>query len=176
MARQPISTDNFCIHAHSIWGRQWFALTSGSWKEQAFNSMTVAWGSFGVMWAKPFVQVVVRPTRYTHEFMSEYETFTLCAFDEAYRHALQILGTRSGRDGDKIKASGLTPIPSTKVEAPAFDEAGLIIECHKIYTQDFDPSRFIDPDIEANYPAQDYHRVYFGEIVAITGDPCYAEP
>lgn len=129
--------------------------------------MTVAWGSLGAMWNKPFVQVVVRPVRYTYEFMERYDTFTLCAFPEAYRKALSLLGSKSGRDSDKIAESGLTPIPSTKVTAPGFAEADLIVECRKIYWDDFDPAHFLLPEIAQNYPQKDYHRVYFGEIVAI---------
>ncbi len=127
------------------------------------------------MWNKPFAQVVVRPTRYTRQFMDQYDTFTLCAFPERYRKALKLLGSKSGRDGDKIAESGLTPIAASKVAAPAFAEAELIIECRKIYWDDFKPEHFLDHKIHANYPIKDYHRVYFGEIVAILGDGRYSD-
>ena len=129
--------------------------------------MTVAWGSFGVMWNMPFAQVVVRPTRYTFEFMNRFNSFTLCAFPEKYRYALNLLGTKSGRNSNKIEESGLTPMQSQKVSAPAFQEADLVIECRKIYWQDFNAENFIDAQIEENYPQKDYHRVFFGEIVCI---------
>jgi flavin reductase (DIM6/NTAB) family NADH-FMN oxidoreductase RutF len=90
--------------------------------------MTVAWGSMGVMWGKPFAQVVVRPVRYTFEFMEQYDSFTLCAFPAEYRQTLLMLGTKSGRDGDKIAESGLTPVVSANVAAPGFAEAELIVE------------------------------------------------
>jgi flavin reductase (DIM6/NTAB) family NADH-FMN oxidoreductase RutF len=76
---------------------------------------------------------------------------------------------KSGKDVDKIKESGITPIPSLKVEAPGFDEAELIIECRKIYFDDFHPKHFLDVSIDGNYPERDYHRVYLGEIVTING-------
>jgi hypothetical protein len=38
-----------------------------------------------------------------------------------------------------------------------------------MYFGDLDPSHFLDPSIESNYPKKDYHRMYFGEIVAVTG-------
>jgi hypothetical protein len=82
-----------------------------------YNAMTVGWGSLGTMWGRPFVQVVVRPSRYTYEFMEQYDTFTLGAFPEEYRDAMLLLGTKSGRDGDKIGESGLTPIASVQVAA-----------------------------------------------------------
>ena len=72
---------------------------------------------------------------------------------------------------DKIAESGLIPIASEHVAAPAFKEASQIFECVKIYSQDFDPANFLDPVIEKSYPKKDYHRIYFGEIVNIKGDP-----
>lgn len=132
--------------------------------------MTVGWGSIGYMWRRPFVQVVVRPVRYTYEFIEKYNTFSLCAFPGKYQAALQLLGTKSGRDGDKIAEAGLHPVPSTRIAAPGFAEASLIIECLKIYWDDVDPRHFLDPEIDKHYPRKDYHRIYYGEILAIFGE------
>lgn len=174
MAPQAIPFERLMVRPCNLWLNQWLLLTAGDFAEGHFNSMTVAWGSLGVMWNKPFVQVVVRPVRYTYQFLERYETFTLCAFPEAYRKALSLLGTKSGRDGDKIAEAGLTPIASTRVAAPAFAEADLIIECRKVYWDDLAPAHFLAPEIEQNYPQKDYHRIYFGEIMAILGDEAYA--
>ena len=106
--------------------------------------------------------------------MNKYDSFTICAFGKKYRDALQILGSRSGRNVDKIAEAGLTPIPSTKVAAPGFSEAQLIIELRKIYWSDLNPEHFLDPSIEENYPNKDYHRMFFGEIVAIFGTGEYS--
>ena len=167
MTRREISIMDFNTDIFTAWDKKWFLLTSGDFSQNDFNTMTVAWGSFGIMWNKPFVQVVVRPTRFTLNFMEKYDSFTLTAFAPEYKKALKLLGTKSGRDGDKISESGLTPIASQKIAAPAFEEATLILECQKIYWQDFDPANFIDPGIDKNYPKKDYHRIYFGEIVTI---------
>ena len=148
-----------------LWDKHWLLLTCGDFAKKDYNTMTVAWGSFGVMWGKPFAQVVVRPTRYTFEFMQKYDTFTLCGFSRQYKKALSLLGSRSGRDGDKIAASGLTPTAAMQVESPIFEEATLIIECRKIYWQDFNPQHFLDAGIDDNYPRKDYHRMYYGEII-----------
>lgn len=173
MNRIAVPWEQFTAKVHHLWEEQWLLLTAGDFHSRRFNTMTVAWGSLGAMWNRPFAQVVVRPTRHTREFMEQYDTFTLSAFPKQHRAALNLLGTRSGRDGDKIAASGLTPIASTQVAAPGFAEAELIIECRKIYSQDLDPARFLDPTIEASYPKKDYHRVYFGEVVAILGTERY---
>ncbi|HQF62845.1 MAG: flavin reductase [Longilinea sp.] len=155
--------------AYALWEDQWLLLTSGDFEEKRFNAMTVSWGSLGVMWNRPFAQVVVRPTRYTFEFMEKYETFTLCAFPMQYRPALQLLGARSGRDSNKMAECGLTAVAASQVGAPAYAEAELVIECQKIYWQDFDPDHFLDPKIGNNYAGKDYHRVYYGQILAVSG-------
>jgi len=170
----PIPVEKFLVQTHARWDEQWLLLTAGDFQKGHFNAMTVSWGSFGTIWGKPFAQVVVRPTRYTYKFMEQYETFTLCAFPEQYRPALELLGARSGRDGDKIAAAGITPIAVSQVAAPGFAEAELIVECRKMYWDDFEPKHFLDPGIEKNYPLKDYHRMYFGEIVAISGVGAYS--
>jgi flavin reductase (DIM6/NTAB) family NADH-FMN oxidoreductase RutF len=167
MSWRPVSVNEFHTNIFDLWDNQWFLLTCGDFESGQFNSMTVAWGSLGIMWNKPFAQVVVRPTRYTFEFMEKFDFFTLCAFDRQYRKALQLLGSFSGRHVDKIARAGLTPVASPGIAAPAFAEARLVLECNKIYWQDFDPAHFLDVTIESKYPKKDYHRVYFGKIVNI---------
>jgi flavin reductase (DIM6/NTAB) family NADH-FMN oxidoreductase RutF len=169
MHLSPIPIADFVHRPYHLWELQWLLLTSGDFKAGEFNTMTVAWGSLGVMWSKPFALVVVRPTRHTYGFIEKYESFTLTAFPKEQRKALQLLGTRSGRDGDKITQAGLTPVPSLQVAAPAFAEAELVIECRKSYWDDFDPDHFLDNSIEKSYPMKDYHRMYIGEILAISG-------
>jgi len=169
MLRFDIPPEELLVPAVHVWHRQWLLLAAGDLGKGEYNVMTVGWGGFGVMWNKPLAMIVVRPTRYTIRFTDAFDSFTLCAFPEEHRRSLSYCGSHSGRDGDKVKASGLTPVPSRTVAAPGFDEAELIIECRKIYGDDLDPSRFLDPSIESHYPRKDYHRMYFGEIVAVSG-------
>ena len=71
-----------------------------------YNTMTASWGGFGILWNKPVCYVFVRPSRYTFEFMESNAGFTLSFFPKEYRKALNILGSKSGRDLDKVKLSG----------------------------------------------------------------------
>jgi flavin reductase (DIM6/NTAB) family NADH-FMN oxidoreductase RutF len=167
MERQPIPIDQFEVKCVDLWLNKWLALTCGT--EEEFNSMTIAWGSIGGMWAKPFVQVVVRPTRYTYEFMEKFNTFTLCAFPEAFKEDLLNIGSKSGRDSDKISETRLHIVKSKVVSAPSFKEADIVIECRKIYWQDMEPMNFLDASLMENYPQKDFHRIYFGEILHIEG-------
>ncbi len=144
-------------------GKEWFLITAGTLKD--FNTMTAAWGGFGVLWHKNVCTIYVRPNRYTFQFLEKYEHFTLSFFSEAFKEALQLCGTCSGRLADKMKQTGLSPL-ETSQGAVYYKEASLVIECKKIYSQDFDPDQFLDDSIEKNYPNKDYHRVYIGEILS----------
>jgi flavin reductase (DIM6/NTAB) family NADH-FMN oxidoreductase RutF len=124
----------------------------------------------GTLWNKPVVQVVVRPTRHTFGFIESSPDFTLCAFPAEYRSALALLGSKSGRDGDKIKEAGLTPCASALTASPSYTQANLVIECRRIYADALKPECFLDPAIEENYPDKAYHHQYIGEVLAIRGD------
>ncbi len=168
MTRQPLPPAQWTAQPIGLFEPGWLLLSAGDFAAGTFNAMTVSWGSLGVMWHRPFAQVVVRPQRYTLQFLEQYPTFTLCAFPAEYRKALSMLGSASGRDGDKIGASGLTPVAATLAGAPVYAEASLAVECRKMYWQDFDPAHFVDGAIQANYPVGDYHRVFYGEILAVS--------
>ena len=162
---KSVDISELSFKAVDLWMNQWLLLTAGTIDD--CNMMTVGWGSIGCMWSKPFAQIVVRPHRHTHGYVEKSDSFTLCAFPREYRQDLQTLGTISGRDGDKLSKTRLTLKEATVVTSPSYNEACFILECRKMYSQDFDPSRFIDKSIKSNYPQKDYHRAYFGEILAV---------
>jgi flavin reductase (DIM6/NTAB) family NADH-FMN oxidoreductase RutF len=173
MTKIEIAPMDLALQPFRQWDKGWFALCAGDFSARKFNAMTVSWGSLGIMWNRPFAQVVVRPTRFTYGFTEEYDTFTLCVFPEQYRKSLNILGSKSGRDGDKIALAGLTAVASQHVASPAFMEAELVFECRKVYVGKIDPAGFQDPAIDGNYSGGDYHRVYFGEVLRIFGEEKY---
>lgn len=142
-------------------GKDWMLITAGT--PDGFNTMTASWGGMGVLWEKEVCFSVVRPTRYTYEFLEKSATYTLSFFSSRFRKALMLCGTKSGRDMDKVRESGLTPVFDG--DAVFFREARLVVECRKIYFQDIVPGNFLDSGIERFYPEKDYHRMYVGEIV-----------
>jgi flavin reductase (DIM6/NTAB) family NADH-FMN oxidoreductase RutF len=137
----------------------WMLLSAGDFVQESWNAMTVAWGFIGAMWRRPVAITPVRSTRFTKGFMERYDTWTLTAFPEAFREDLQLLGTRSGRDGDKVAESALTPTAATQIAAPTYTQAILSIECRTIYWNDISPEQMRDEN--------DYHRMYYGEILAV---------
>ena len=146
----------------------WMLITAGDMEKH--NTMTASWGGVGVIWNKPVATIYVRPQRYTYEFTEENEYFTLSVFTEEYRKALTYCGRNSGRDVDKDKECGLTPFLAKDdiAGSVAYQEARLVFVCKKLYAQDLVPESFIDPTLaEKNYPSNDFHRMYIGEIVAV---------
>jgi len=142
--------------------KKWMLITAGS--PDQFNMMTASWGGLGVLWNKPMVTIFVRPQRYTYKFVEENPTFNISFFDKKYRPALNFCGAKSGRDFDKAKETGLTPVLSPK-SIITFKEAYLSLDCVKLYADDLKPSNFIDKTlIERIYPTQDFHRFFLGEI------------
>lgn len=144
-------------------GGDWMLITAGS--PDKYNTMTASWGGFGVIWKKNIAWCVIRPSRYTYEFIEKAGSFTLSFFGDEYRDALGICGTKSGRDIDKAAATGLTPIAGSTPGTTTFAQARMVIECKKLYYQDLQPEHFLDESIEDNYDKTDYHRMYIGEIV-----------
>jgi len=143
----------------------WFLLTAGT-GENGFNTMTAGWGLLGELWRKKVAFVFVRPQRATRRFMDSAELFSMSFFTGEYRGVLDFCGTHSGDSVDKVARTGLTPITPVP-GVTAFEEADLILSCRKLYTQDLDPARFLDPSIEPLYPEKGYHRLYAGEIVDV---------
>lgn len=143
-------------------GKRWMLITAGN--GEGFNTMTASWGTLGVLWNKPVSQCFIRPSRYTYEFIEKGDYYSLCFFGEEYRKALTFCGANSGRDVDKIKETGLTPVVHS-TGAVYFEEAELVLICRKLYHEDIQPENFKIKEIEKNYPQNDYHRMYTGEIV-----------
>ena len=147
--------------------RDWMLITAGP--PDNCNTMTASWGGLGHIWGKDVCWCVVRPVRYTFAFMERNDVFTLTWFGEEHRTALNILGTRSGRDGDKIAEAGLTRVAGPIEGTTTFAEARLVIACRKLYWHDLDPTHFVDPSLDEHYPSKDYHRMYVGEILSVRG-------
>lgn len=160
MKFKELDPDKMKENPFTLINDDWMLVTAGD--QENFNTMTASWGGMGIMWFKKVAFVVVRPTRYTFEFIEKHDRFTLSFFEGEHRDALTLLGTKSGRDTDKVKESGLTPVFDNG--SVFFQEAKLVMSCKKLYWQDMDPANFLEDFIHEKYPNKDYHRLYIGEI------------
>lgn len=158
------------VNPITLFSEDWLALAAGT--EENYIAMTIAWGHLGAVWERdshanrlPTAVCFVRPQRYTKEFMDRESLFTLSRLPKEHRKALGILGSRSGRDGDKLADAGLTPVFAEGTTY--FAEADLVFICRKLYQAPLVESGFVDKGlVEFNYNG-DFHEMYVGEIVKV---------
>ena len=165
MSFKKIEFDQLSFNPFLRIGRDWMLLTGGT--KEKFNPMTASWGQLGRLWNKNVFTAYIRPNRYTLEFVEKEECFTASFFTMANRKELSFCGSNSGRDVDKVKATGLTPV---ELEGcMAFEEADMVFVLRKLYTYDMQESGFISDDgfPQAFYGEEPYHRAFISEITAV---------
>ena len=154
---------DFLDKSLSIFQKEWALVTAGTMEN--YNTMTIGWGGFGTLWRKPVCTVYVKPCRYTHSFMDANDYFTVSFYGEEHRDALAVLGTKSGRDGDKVAEVGFTAVPAG--ESVTFSDAKTTIVCKKIYRQDLTMDTMPADVIEKYYTEEAPHTVFVGEVIDI---------
>ena len=135
-------------------------LTAGTMND--WNTMTAGWGGLGYIWEEPAAFVFVRESRFTYSFIDRHDRFTLSFFPPEMKDALAFCGTHSGRDTNKAKEAGLTPISLDG--AVSFAEANLVFSCRKASKTVIDESSMIDSSILKLYPQRDWHSMFIGFI------------
>ncbi len=143
-------------------GQDWMLITAKK-PDGAYNTMTASWGGMGILWNKPVAFCFIRPQRYTLEFVQASDTCTLSFFGGAHREDLTLLGRVSGRDGDKIARTSLTPIPID--DSMGFAQAELILHCKKLYHGRLEEGGFLDKSLLSHYAQGDFHEVLICEIL-----------
>ncbi len=155
--------EGFNVDAFKAFSDSWALVTAGT--EGDFNTMTIGWGGLGTLWSRPAATVYVKKNRYTHGFMEKNDYFTVSFFPPAYKKALGYLGSHSGRDGDKVAASGLTPVYLDK--AVTFAEASVTLLCRKMYTHTMDVAAVPADVAEAYYATEPPHTMFVGEVIEV---------
>lgn len=141
---------------------KWMLLAAGT--PEDFNFMTINWGMMGELWFKPAVTVYVRHSRHTYGYVENNDTFTLTMLKPGHEDALKLAGSKSGRDMDKLKESGLTA--AVVDGCPTFEEAAYTIVCKKMYAGDLVAEQAIGETFGKVYEDPDYHKMYIAEIVS----------
>lgn len=145
-------------------GKEWMLVTAGT--PEKFNMMTASWGGTGILWGKPVAFIFIRPERYTYEFIEKGDTLTLSFLGEAHRDIHKICGSQSGRDIDKVAASGLKPYVTENGNI-AYEQARLILECKKLYADFIDADNFVDKLLISRWYGEGhggFHKMYILEI------------
>lgn len=160
--------NSFIKEAFNKFDKQWALVTAGVPGD--FNTMTISWGGLGTLWSLPVATVYVRPSRYTHGFMEREGLFTVSFFDPSYKKDLGVLGTKSGRDCDKVALTQLDPqaVETQLGQTVTFKQAELTLVCRKIFRQDIKMENISKEVAEAHYaPDEKPHTMYIGEVIRV---------
>ena len=122
------------------------------------NIITLAW-AMPTSINPPLVAVSIAPRRHSHALIEETGEFVVNIPTMDILDATFYCGTVSGRDRDKFKGAGLTPMPARRVKPPIIKECVAHLEC-KLY---------------GKYPTGD-HTIFVGEVVEAYADKeCFSE-
>lgn len=154
----PFSKEPF-----NAFDKEWALVTAGTMED--YNTMTISWGGMGTLWNLPVCTVYVKPIRNTYNYLEANDYFTVSFYGEEYRKDLGVLGTLSGRDGDKVAKTKLTPVQVE--DSVSFREADITLVCKKIYTQDLDVSKIPQEAVNKYYITEAPHRMFIGHVVKV---------
>ena len=160
-----ITKENFMDGKYDVFRKfnsQWAIVTAGGIDD--YNCMTLGWGMMGNVWGHPgsALTIYVQPGRYTFEYMERNDYFTVSFLPEENRSDAEILGTLSGRDGDKVAKTSLTPVAME--HGVGFAESELTFVCRKVCSQQFDMDKVPDFMREGMYSKVEPHYFYIGYI------------
>lgn len=132
------------------------------------NSMTIGWGTLGIIWEKPIFVAYVRQQRYTCEMLDKCQEFTInVPVGDFRRKILGICGCKSGRDMDKIAEADLTLVEPEVISVPGIKELPLTMECRVLYRQEQESDQLGDEITRKFYTIEKGdHICYYGEIVS----------
>ncbi|MGM0411326.1 MAG: flavin reductase family protein [Bacillota bacterium] len=130
------------------------------------NTMTIGWANIGYIWSKPIVMVAVRKSRYTYNLIEKSNDFTVSVpFVGKMVEELKFCGSKSGRNYDKFSELDMQIINGQKVNSPLIKGCDIHYECQIVYKQDMKGDKLIDSYKKNHYKNEDYHTLYFGEIL-----------
>ena len=163
MAFREISVEELKDNPFTLINKDWMLITAGN--REKHNTMTASWGGVGELWGRYVSTIYIRPQRYTLEFVEREDYYSLCFFGPDCRQALNLCGSKSGREIDKDAATGLTPCFDEA--APYYEQARLVFLCRKLYRQDLEEGCFLDKGLLEKWYDNDLHRMFIGAIVKV---------
>lgn len=96
--------------------------------EETYNIITIAWTGI-VNSEPPMTYISVRKSRYSHSIIENSGEFVINLSTEDLAWKTDYCGVKSGREINKFKEQGLTPVPGQFVKCPMIEESPVNIEC-----------------------------------------------
>jgi flavin reductase (DIM6/NTAB) family NADH-FMN oxidoreductase RutF len=166
---KQISPEEICDNVFTLVGKVFPVITAG--KEDHYNSLTASGGGLGLLFKKPTAWCILRADRYTLEMIQKEQTYTMSYFPSEFKEQVLFLGSKSGRDSEKMKEVELTGVQTPSGDM-SFKEARLIIECKLTEITTPNPNDFYSQEAkdwinEAYKDANHYRKYVFGEITHV---------
>ena len=95
------------------------------------NIITLAW-SLPTSFQPPMVAISIARRRYSHKLIAETKEFVVNIPTIEISKETLFCGRNSGKDCDKFKQTGLTPVPAKVVAPPLIQECIAHLECRVI--------------------------------------------
>jgi len=131
-------------------------VSCGSLPEE-YNILTISWT--GTICSDPVMcYISVRPVRYSYDIIKRNGEFVINLTTKSLAFATDWCGVKSGKDYNKFKEMGLTPVAATKVKAPLIEESPVNIEC-----------------IVKEIKVLGSHHMFISEVVAVNADEKYID-
>lgn len=119
------------------------------------NLITLAWLG-RVVSEPPVISISIRPSRFSYKMIEKNGEFVVNLPSIEQLHAMDYCGTRSGKNTDKWKVLGLTPMPADHVKPPMITEFPWNFECKVV-----------------NKLTIGSHTIFFGEVLAVHVDESF---
>jgi flavin reductase (DIM6/NTAB) family NADH-FMN oxidoreductase RutF len=166
---KQISPEKICDNVFTLVGKVLPVITAG--KGDHYNSMTASGGGLGLLFMKPSTWSILRADRYTLEMIQKEQTYTMSYFPNEYKEQILFLGSKSGRDSEKMKEVELTSVQTPSGDL-SFKEARLVIECKLTALTTVSPNDYCTQEAkdsinDAYKEANVYRKFVFGEITHV---------
>ncbi len=97
--------------------------------EDGFNNALVVGFACNCSYDPPMIMVGIVPSRYSYELIKQNPCFVVHFARKNQMDAWKYLGSKSGRDGDKLAQLGLTVEDGEVVDAPVITDFPVAAEC-----------------------------------------------
>lgn len=132
-------------------------VTCGTTPEE-YNMLTIAWTGT-ICTEPPMCYISVRKERHSYDIIRRTGEFVINLTTEEMARATDWCGVRSGRNEDKWKATGLTPMANPHVSAPIIAESPLSICCRVREVKELGS-----------------HDMFIADVVGVEADDRYIDP
>jgi flavin reductase (DIM6/NTAB) family NADH-FMN oxidoreductase RutF len=131
------------------------------------NTMTIRWGSIGIMWGKPVFTALIKPSRFTCGLIEKAGEFTVSVpMDRDFADELLICEQTTGRTTDKFSECDLTAIKSQTLETFIVGDCMLHLDCKVLMKNAMKMDAFHENLENEYYKQGDLQNMYYAEIVA----------